>query len=250
MRMWKKDEDAVELSRQGVEVWEPVADCPSRYWVSNLGRVCSDARGRMEILKHTLTRAGYPSVGVYVNPGERADTRLVHRMVIEAFVGSAPSAAHTDVRHLNGQHHDARLFNLAWGTRSENMADVWEHRKNGVSSPPPQKEPTWYGGRTTDERLLRVGMEFYREGKLTIVDLARVWDCTRDVAANIVHGDTKRDVPDELVVERKKKRSPERKAAILKLVGEGKGFKEINELLGETLTAQDVYYYRTCLPKV
>jgi hypothetical protein len=43
----------------------------------------------------------------------------------------------------------------------------------------------------------------------------------------------------------KKYRSPEQKAAIATLVAEGKGFKEINEVLGESLTAQDVYYYRT-----
>ena len=250
MRLWmKEEEDAAELSRQGVEVWEPVADCPTRYWVSNLGRVCSDARGRMEILRHTITRAGYPSVGVYVQQGEKADTRLVHRMVIAAFVGDAPSPAHTDIRHLNGKHHDVRLHNLQWGTRSQNMQDVWEHRKAGVHSPPPATEATWFGGATNDVRLLRVGMEFLNEGKLNIADLGRLWDCSPDVAASIAHGKTAREVPSDLVVPQKSRRGPERKAAIMALVAEGLGFKDINERLNDTLTAQDVYYYRSRLPK-
>jgi hypothetical protein len=250
MRLWKKEEeDAVELSRQGVEVWEPVMDCPTRYWVSNLGQVCSDARGRMEILKHTITRAGYPSVGVYVRQGEKSDTRLVHRMVISAFVGNAPSTAHTDIRHLNGQHADVRLFNLAWGTRSQNMQDVWEHRKNGVYSPPSVNDPKWFDGATADVRLLRVGMELLNEGKLNIADLGRLWACSPDVAASIAHGHTSREVPSELVVPPKTRRAPERKAAIMALVAEGLGFKDINERLNETLTAQDVYYYRSRLPK-
>jgi len=53
MRMWKPEEDAVELSRSGVEVWTPVEDCPDRYHVSNLGRVLSHAQGRAAIMKNT-----------------------------------------------------------------------------------------------------------------------------------------------------------------------------------------------------
>lgn len=249
MRMWNRNEDAAELSRQGVEVWEPLADCPERYWVSNLGRVCSNARGRMEMLRLTLTRAGYPSVGVYARKGERPQTRLVHRMVVAAFIGPPPSPDHTDIRHLNGLHSDVRLHNLAWGTRSENMADVWQHRKQGVSSPPPERKDEWFGGYTADPYLLTVGMEFYAAGKLSIVELSRMWACSADVAASIVHGDTSRSVPPELVVERRAKRTEARKAEIRALVREGLGFKDINERLGETLTAQALYYYRTATRK-
>jgi hypothetical protein len=203
----------------------------------------------MEVLKRTLSRAGYPTVGIYVRAGEPPNTRLVHRMVIAAFVGAAPTPTHTDIRHLNGLHADARLFNLEWGTRAQNMADVWEHRKQGVVSLAPTADAKWYGGATSDSRLLRVGMCFYAEGKLNITDLAGLWDCPPDVAASIVHGETKRDVPPELVVERKSRRSRARREAIMALTAQGLGFKDINERLNETLTAQDAYYYRSRLPK-
>ena len=29
MRLWEEADDAVDLSRQDVEVWKPVADCPA-----------------------------------------------------------------------------------------------------------------------------------------------------------------------------------------------------------------------------
>lgn len=247
MRFWEEGDDAAELSRQGVEVWKPVADCPDRYFVSNLGRVLSHARGRPEALKNTTTAAGYFSVGVYVRKGEPPETRLVHKMVVDAFVGGPPTPKHTDVRHLDGDQRNCALYNLAWGTRSENMQDVWTHRKPALSSRPAQSSATrtWYSSIDASDRLVDVTLELMKEGKLNIRDAARLWGCTSDVAASVVHGNANRPVPPELVVEKKSKRSVAQKVAISALVAEGKGFKQINELLDETLTAQDVYYYRT-----
>jgi hypothetical protein len=247
VRFWEEGDDAAELSRNGVEVWAPVSDCPHRYQVSNLGCVLSHAQGRAAVMKNTVTAAGYLSVGVYVTRGQPPETRLVHKMVIEAFVGPAPSEKHTDVRHLDGNNANCALYNLAWGTRSENMLDVWSHRQ----LPAVRAEVTetnrrkWYTSIDASDRLIEVTLELMNEGKLNIRDAARLWGCTADVAGSVVHGNTNRPVPPELVVEKKSKRSAAQKDAIAALVAEGKGFKEINELLDETLTAQGVYYYRT-----
>jgi hypothetical protein len=245
--MWEEADDAVDLSRQGVEVWKPVADCPERYFVSNLGRILSKARGRPEHLKNTVTAAGYFSVGVYVRQGEAPDSRLVHKMVVDAFVGGPPSPLHSDVRHLDGNEQNCSLHNLAWGTRSENMQDVWKHRSAPAPSRPTQAESTrsWYSSVDASDRSLKVTLELMKEGKLSIRDAARLWGCSNDVAAAVVHGDTNRPVPPGLVIDKKPKRTAAQKTAIATLVAEGKGFKEINEVLGESLTAQDVYYYRT-----
>jgi hypothetical protein len=247
VRFCEETDDAVELSRQGVEVWRPVVDCPERYFVSNLGRVISRARERPEALKNTVTAAGYYSVGVYARKGEPPDTRLVHRMVIDAFVGGPPTPKHTDVRHLDGDGKNCSLYNLAWGTRSENMTDVWNHRK----LPAAERKSTevsirsWYSSVDASDRLVEATLELMKEGKLNIRDASRLWGCSAETAAAVVHGTTNRPIPPELVVEKKSKRSSERKAAVAALAAAGRGFKEINELLGETLTAQDVYYYRT-----
>jgi hypothetical protein len=199
-------------------------------------------------MKNTVTAAGYLSVGVYVIRGKPPETRLVHKMVIEAFVGGPPSEKHTDVRHLDGNNANCALYNLAWGTRSENMQDVWNHRQLSGGVGPAGMDPTrrkWYTSIDASDRVVRVTLELINEGKLNIRDAARLWGCSAGVAASLVHGETNRPVPQELVAEKKTKRTAAQRAAISELVAEGKGFKEINEALGESLTAQDVYYYRS-----
>jgi hypothetical protein len=230
------------------EEWRSVSDCPERYFVSNFGRVASRVRGghKTKVLTASLSLTGYLTVGVSPSPGAKSETRLVHRLVVEAFTGPAPSPAHIDIRHLDGNKQNNHILNLAWGTRSENMKDVFAHRAPALRERVQEKrDAKWY---IEDARLREVTLAFYREGKLTIADCARLMDCSETVAASIVHGETHRPEP-AASAGRKTYRSPERKAAIMALVAEGLGFKDINERLNETLTAQDVYYYRSRLPK-
>jgi hypothetical protein len=243
MRLWN-GEDAGALSREGIEVWTPVSDCPERYWVSNLGRVLSKVRKKEEFLKHTISAAGYPNVGIYVRRGEKADTRLVHRMVVAEFLGPAPSEHHTDIRHLNGSHSDVRLHNLAWGTRSENMKDVLEHRKEArVQSDP--SLPTWHTDRTLDDHLRALGCRWVAEEVLSIRQVAELWECAPDKAARVVQGQTDLAVP--VTVARRRKRTPAEKEMIFDLLRQGMGTSAINERLGTSLTAQELYYYKTRL---
>jgi len=247
MEMWNNGDDPVELSRRGQEVWTSVRPAPDRYRVSNMGRVISTAQSSAgRELGKFQQNGGYQAVGLVAARGGKAKTFLVHRLVIEAFLGPAPSPQHTDVRHKDRDKTNNRLDNIEWGTRSENMLDAWDHRRAGVPQSRSKSDGSGvYVGDTNDVRLLTVGMELYCEGKLTIVDLSRLWGCSSAVAANILHGKRKAHAADTGSVPTKGYRSPARKEAICALAAEGKGFKEINEVLGESLTAQDVYYYRS-----
>lgn len=117
---------------QELELWKPVTGCEGRYEVSNLGRVRSLDRYVRTAFNPRLTRgrvlrgfAGdrrhYPNVVI------EGKSILVHRAVLEAFVGPCPDGM--ECRHLNGDRRDNRLGNLAWGTRQENMADNVLHNK-------------------------------------------------------------------------------------------------------------------------
>ena len=247
MVRWDGKEDAVEMSRQGGEVWVSVPDCPERYCVSNLGRVARTFTQTPFFLRGTPISKGYLSVGLYPIAGGRADTRLIHRIVAQAFLGDPPSEEHTDVRHLDGDHTNNCLYNLAWGTRSDNMRDVVRHRVSGTPTPAPREQgKRWYDGYTSDPHLVRVGLTFFAEGKLTIVDLARLWDTSDDVAANIVRG-RRQALPDvEVVVPpAKRRRTKEMQANIEALLMSGLTTAQVNEHLGETLTAQEAHYYRS-----
>ena len=50
---------------------------------------------------------------------------LIHRLVLEAFVGPCPVGM--ECRHLDGNPENNRLENLKWGTHKENVADSKRH---------------------------------------------------------------------------------------------------------------------------
>lgn len=113
------------------EQWKPIPSQPG-YEVSDLGRVRSVARvvqaaassyrpahGRKypgKILKPGRTKSGHMTVAC-----GRGNSRSVHVLVLEAFIGPCPIGAES--LHRNDQPGDNRLKNLIWGTRSENLRD-------------------------------------------------------------------------------------------------------------------------------
>lgn len=105
-----------------LEVWADVVGFEHRYMVSSLGRVKSVPRkGRRSeiIMKPVVQRSGHAQVKLCA--GGTITHALVHRLVLEAFVGPCPEeheACHGD-RGVS----DNSLANLRWDTHAENMRD-------------------------------------------------------------------------------------------------------------------------------
>jgi hypothetical protein len=240
------EEDARELARQGIEVWKEIEGCGGRYLVSNLGAVVSRARGNGDKpMKATPSLAGYRTVSIVRASGEKFDTLLVHRLVLQAFDGDPPTPAHTDVRHLDGSKTNNALPNLAWGTRSENMLDVHVQRGKAAAQEADvlrRSHPT----HALDERLVRVGLEFHAERKLTVADLARLWDVSIPVATGVVAGATWGHIERPHPVPRKHRRTPAQVDMLRAWASEGLTTTQINERLPpeEHVTPQEVYYFR------
>lgn len=87
------------------------------YYVSKDGVVVSVVKGTPKKLKPHKHRNGHLRIKV------KRKNFPVHRLVIETWVGPAPSPKHV-VRHLNDVHGDNRHTNLCWGTIKENSADA------------------------------------------------------------------------------------------------------------------------------
>lgn len=115
------------------EEWRPAVGFEGRYEVSDLGRVRSllptsgtnggRRRGAPDgVLKPT------PSGKYYTVSLGRRNTRTVHTLVLEAFVGPCPEGL--EACHNNGDHADNTLGNLRWDTRSENAKDKTRHGTN------------------------------------------------------------------------------------------------------------------------
>jgi len=107
-----------------METWKTIPGWA--YEASTFGQIRACNTGR--ILKLHVRKKG-PSGPYYVRVGlyrERKQFHLhVHRLVLEAFVGTRPAGR--QCRHLNGDPIDNRLENLAWGTDEENFADKRSH---------------------------------------------------------------------------------------------------------------------------
>lgn len=115
------------------EVWRDIPGEEGRYQVSNQGRVRSVCResigkdGRAWSFTGQLLRpvpfnvTGHVSVAL----GHANNKKSVHYLVTLAFYGPRPEG--TEVLHKNGDPADNRLVNLTYGTRQENIFDVYRH---------------------------------------------------------------------------------------------------------------------------
>ena len=115
-----------------MEQWRPVLGYESSYEVSSLGRVRSLPRvivrrnGRPIPVKGGIRKLVRSANSLRVTLG-KSDVRLVHHLVLEAFVGPRPEGAIG--LHWNDDPTDNRVENLRWGTYSDNNHD---RVRNGI----------------------------------------------------------------------------------------------------------------------
>ena len=125
------------------EIWKDVPGYEGRYQVSNVGRVKSLDRivcqvnrwgtisknrlpGRIRKLTPTAGRDNQDYLGVALRKqGKKTRLFLVHRLVLETFVGRCPKGK--VCCHADGDSKNNRVENLRWGTRSENEQDKLKH---------------------------------------------------------------------------------------------------------------------------
>ena len=105
------------------EEWKPVVGFEAFYDVSNLGLVRSrQTIGRPAtngFLRQCTNAKGYKRVGLSI--GGKRTSLLVHRLVLDAWVGPQPSVIH-QANHKNGRKQDNWDSNLEWVTPIENNA--------------------------------------------------------------------------------------------------------------------------------
>lgn len=116
-----------------MEIWKDIPGYEGAYQASSLGNIKSVSRyvsgkggGQYllpeRILKPTpCDKHGHVNVGLW-SGGNRIN-RKVHALVALAFLGTRPEGAL--IRHLDGNPLNNTVENLAYGSRSENMRDVY-----------------------------------------------------------------------------------------------------------------------------
>lgn len=180
-----------------VEQWKPVVGFEGRYEISDAGAVRSVARrvtrvrypkGKRvvqvrdvvpAVMKTSLTANGYQRVTLRRKGVNK--TMVVHRIVLEAFVGRR--GAGQLCRHLNGCRTDNKLRNLCWGTPEENVADSKRHGtfRCGVG----ERQGS---SRLTAKAVIDIRQEYRRDGhnKSNAGILARKYGVARDTVLKVV----------------------------------------------------------------
>jgi hypothetical protein len=122
-----------------IEEWIDIPSYEGKYQASNQGRIRSLTREITQISRYgtafTRTVKGRilrPACSkrnphLYVVLGHGANGSQVHQLIARTFLGQQPP--NTDVRHLNGNPQDNRPENLLYGSRTENILDVFRQGK-------------------------------------------------------------------------------------------------------------------------
>lgn len=140
----------------------------NNYLVSNDGRVFSSLTKKM--LKPDTIWNGY--LRVKLNDGKQY---LVHRLVMEAFVGESSLFAN----HKNGIKSDNRLQNLEWCTRSQNTKHSFD---TGLQTPRRGVENS--SSKKCDMDIIKI-RQLYCLGA-TQVDIAHMFSIAQGCVSNIV----------------------------------------------------------------
>jgi hypothetical protein len=144
-----------------------------RSWLG-MGRAAGTRSASPRLLRLQSNGRGYRVV--YPKGDNGKVTLLVHRLVLEAFVGPCPDGH--EASHLNGDRGDNRLANLAWETASENNRRKAEH-----------------GTRKTRAKLTETDVAAIRASPDPRLVLAVRYGVTPSAIGLILRGETWKSVP-------------------------------------------------------
>jgi hypothetical protein len=165
------------------EIWKDIPGYEGEYQASTMGRIKS--LKRIAVSKNWYTgKPFYRTVperilkpGRYCKCGHvsvilRRGTngKPVHQLVMKTFVGEPPEGM--EVLHLNGIPTDNRLSNLRYGTRTDNILDVYRQGK------------LWRKLSTDDVGAIRFGIWCGIRGS----DLAAMYGVSQSIISAIKHG--------------------------------------------------------------
>lgn len=141
-----------------VERWLPVVGFEGAYEVSNFGNVRSLTRkvwsGTFYVTARGRTLAQFPNrwrMQLGLSRDGKTYPKLVHALVMEAFVGPRPEGA--EICHNDGDYTNNHLLNLRYDNHRANMLDAVEHNTHPWS----RRGSCKNGHALTDENIYRQG---------------------------------------------------------------------------------------------
>jgi len=152
------------------------------YKITKDGRIWSKPKLRCRVgkwLKPDIADSEHCRVTLYKNG--RVYRKLVHRLVLETYIGKCPIGY--ECRHLDGNPKNNRLKNLCWGTRSENSKDAIKH---GTHPGLKTKGESHSHAKLTEQNV-RMIIYLSRIDLFTQREIADIYDISEACVSNIVH---------------------------------------------------------------
>lgn len=144
------------------------------YYITESGNVWSNKTNKF--LKTQKLNHGHLVVAL----GNHNKKYLIHRLVLETFVGPCPDGL--ECRHLNGIPNDNRLENLVWGTHRENMKDNVIHNK-------------WSNPFTKlSDKDIRMIIYMWNTGLFSQKEIGDIYETIQSNISQIVNGKTRRHI--------------------------------------------------------
>lgn len=123
-----------------MEIWKDIPGYEGKYQASNMGRIRS-LDHRVRGICHITGEEFYRGVkGRILKPGRFCKSghlsvvlgrgtagKPIHQLIMKTFIGEPPVGM--EVLHNNGDPTDNRLENLRYGTRTDNILDVYRQGK-------------------------------------------------------------------------------------------------------------------------
>lgn len=169
-----------------IEEWKAIIGYPA-YEVSNIGRVRSTRSGKPKILKAAEKKDKHRKKPVYLRvalkcPLGIVKNKRIHRLVLEAFVGPAPSGKPYGC-HIDGNSMNNWLANLKWGSALANEADKELHGTKLIGTAvanaklTPAKVRQIRKAKTSDPKVFKALMARLGVARSTILDVlkGRTW---------------------------------------------------------------------------
>ena len=157
------------------EIWKDVPGYEGIYQVSNLGRIKSMSRIRVNGRAKILTKDKIllsKTLNDYVKIGMTHKYVLAHRLIAKAFIPNPDNKP--QVNHINGIKHDNRVENLEWVTASENAI---HSSKNKLSK---TGEKHW------KSKLSEKDIKDIRSSKLKQCELAKIYNIKQSTISQII----------------------------------------------------------------
>ncbi len=139
-----------------------IKDFPN-YGIDEIGNVFNTKYNRP--LKHCISGTGYKVVYL-MNPNGERKTKLIHRLLLDAFINECPEnmeGCHNDGNKLNN-----KLSNLRWDTHKGNESDKVKHGTAARGS-----KSNWAKLKEQDVRMI---IYMWSTGLFTQYEIAEVYN--------------------------------------------------------------------------